>query len=118
MRVKRGLVRHRRHKRVLKEAKGYRGTRSTLWRTANEAVLHARKWAYIHRKQKRRELRKLWIMRINAAAREHGLTYASFIHKLGQSQLSLDRKVLADMAVHDPAAFKAVVDQAQAALAE
>lgn len=110
MRIKRGLIRHRRHKRMLKDAKGYRGARSTLWRTANEAVLHARKNAYIHRRQKRRELRKLWIMRINAAARQHGLTYASFIHKLHQSDLDLDRKVLADLAVHDPAAFKAVVD--------
>ena len=113
MRITRGLIRHRRHKRVLKDAKGFRGTRSRLWRTANEAVLHARKWAYIHRKQKRRELRKLWIMRINAAVRQHGMTYASFIHKLGQSTVDLDRKVLADMAVHDPDAFKAVVDAVQ-----
>jgi len=109
MRVSRGLVKHRRKKRYFKEAKGFRGARSKLWRTAIESVLRSRKWAYIHRKQKRRELRKLWIMRINAAARENGTTYAALIHKLAQSSVNLDRKVLADLAVHDPAAFAAVV---------
>ena len=110
MRVDRGLVKHRRKKRYFREVKGHRGARSKLWRTVVECVLRARKWSYIHRKQRTRELRRLWIVRINAAAREHGLTYAQLIHKLGQSDVALDRKVLADLAVHDPAAFKAVVD--------
>jgi large subunit ribosomal protein L20 len=110
MRVSRGLVKHRRKKRYFKEAKGYRGARSKLWRTVIESTLRSRKWAYIHRKQKRRELRKLWIMRINAAAREHGITYAEFIHKLNKSGVDLDRKILAELAVSDPAAFKAVID--------
>ncbi|MHC5018845.1 MAG: 50S ribosomal protein L20 [Planctomycetota bacterium] len=110
MRVTRGLTKHRRRKRYFKEAKGFRGSRRTLWRNVIEATLQARKWSYIHRKQRRRELRKLWIMRINAAARQHGLTYASFMHKAAQANLGLDRKALADIAASDPAAFQAIVE--------
>lgn len=110
MRVTRGLTKHRRKKRYFKEAKGFRGSRRTLWRSVIEATLQARKWSYIHRKQRRRDMRKLWIMRINAAARQHGLTYASFIHKAAQANLGLDRKALAEIAVTDPVAFKAIVE--------
>ena len=115
MRVPRGKTKHRRKKRYLKQAKGYYGARKALYRTAWESVMWARKWAYKHRKRHRRELRRLWIMRINAAAREAGLTYAQFIHRLGKAGVTLDRKVLADLAAADPTAFAAVVARVKAA---
>ncbi len=112
MRVKTGVVRRRRHKKILKMVKGQRGPRSRLFRRANEAWLKSMWYAYRDRRTRRRDLRRLWIMRINAAARQHGLTYSRFIHALKQADIRINRKMLADLAVRDPAAFKAVVDKA------
>ena len=115
MRVPRGMTKHRRKKRYLKQAKGYLGGRSKLYRTAHESVRRTRKWSYIHRRKARRGYRRLWIVRVNAAVRAHGISYNAFIHKLGKSGIALDRKVLADLAVRDPAAFAAVVEKVKAA---
>jgi large subunit ribosomal protein L20 len=104
-RVKRGVTARRRHKRVLKEAEGYWGARSRLIRTARDAVEKAWKYAYRDRKQKKREFRALWIARINAAAREHGLSYSRLIHGLAAAGVDVDRKNLAAVAVDDPKAF-------------
>jgi large subunit ribosomal protein L20 len=104
-RVKRGVTAHRRHKRILKEAEGYWGARSRLIRTARDAVEKAWKYAYRDRKQRKREFRALWIARINAAAREHGLSYSRLIHGLAAAGVDLDRKSLASVAVEDPKAF-------------
>ena len=104
-RVKRGVTAHRRHKRVLKEAEGYWGARSRLIRTARDAVEKAWKYAYRDRKQRKRQFRALWITRINAAAREHGLSYSRMIHGLAAAGVEVDRKVLAAVAVDDPKAF-------------
>lgn len=112
MRVKTGVVRRRRHKKILKMVKGQRGPRSRLFRRANEAWLKSMWYAYRDRRTRRRDLRRLWIMRINAAARQHGLTYSRFIHALKQADIRINRKMLADLAVRDPEAFKAVVDKA------
>ncbi len=112
MRVKTGIVRRRRHKKILKMVKGQRGPRSRVFRRANEAWLKSMWYAYRDRRTRRRDLRRLWIMRINAAARQHGLTYSRFIHALKQADIRINRKMLADLAVRDPAAFKAVVDKA------
>jgi large subunit ribosomal protein L20 len=114
MRVKRGKTAHKRHKKYLKMAKGYRGSRSKLFRTARETVEHALVNAYIDRKRKKREFRKLWIMRINAAARQHGLSYSAFISGLRQSGVELNRKVLADLAVHDKEGFAQLASKAKA----
>lgn len=116
-RVKRGTVAHARHKKVLKRAKGYYGRRKNVFRVATQAVIKAGQYAYRDRKQRKREFRALWIVRINAAAREHGLNYARFINGLMRASIELDRKVLADLAVHDRAAFAELVGQAKAALA-
>ncbi|MFP4084172.1 MAG: 50S ribosomal protein L20 [Desulfonatronovibrio sp.] len=105
MRVKRGKAAHKRHKKYLKMAKGYRGGRSKLYRTAREAVERGLCYAYRDRRQKKREFRKLWIIRINAAAREYGLSYSRFINGLTRAGVDLNRKVLADMAVNEKAAF-------------
>ncbi len=105
MRVKRGKTAHKRHKKYLKMAKGYRGSRSRLYSTARETVERALCFAYRDRKRKKRDFRKLWIIRINAAAREHGLSYSRFMNGLNQAGVELDRKVLADMAVNEKAAF-------------
>jgi large subunit ribosomal protein L20 len=105
MRVKRGKTAHKRHKKYLKLAKGYRGGRSKLYRTAREAVERSLCYAYRDRRQKKREFRKLWVIRINAAAREYGLSYSRFINGLNQAGVELNRKVLADMAVNEKAAF-------------
>ena len=111
-RVKTGVVRRKRHKKILKLTKGQMGTRSKLFRRANESMLHSLWYAYRDRRQRRRDLRRLWISRINAAARLNGTTYSRLIHGMKQSDIQLNRKMLADMAVRDPEAFSAVVKQA------
>jgi large subunit ribosomal protein L20 len=113
-RVKRGVTSHAKHKKVLKQAKGYQGRRKNTIKVAKQAVEKAMQYAYRDRKRKKRTFRALWIQRINAAVREHGLTYGRFIHGLSQAGIEIDRKVLADIAVKDAAAFKALVDQAAA----
>lgn len=115
-RVKRGVTTHARHKKVVKLAKGYRGRASTNFRIAIEKVEKGLRYAYRDRKAKKREFRALWIVRINAGVREHGLTYARFMNGLKRAGIELDRKQLAELAATEPAAFKALVDQAQAAL--
>ena len=112
-RVKRGVAAHRRHKRILKEAKGYWGGRSRLIRTAREAVEKGWRYAYRDRKVRKREFRALWIARINAAAREHGLSYSRFMHGLKQAGVEVDRKILAELAVADPQAFGALAEKAK-----
>jgi large subunit ribosomal protein L20 len=114
-RVKRGVAAHAKHKKVLKKAKGYYGRRKNTIRVAKQAVEKAMQYAYRDRKRRKRTFRALWIQRINAAVREHGLTYGRFIHGLSEAGIEIDRKVLADLAVKDAAGFKALVDQAQAA---
>ena len=115
-RVKRGVTARARHKKVLDQAKGYRGRRSTVYRIAKQAVMRAGQYAYRDRRNKKRAFRGLWIQRINAATREHGLTYSQFMNGILKAGIEVDRKVMADLAVREPAAFKALVDQAQAAL--
>ena len=115
-RVKGGVTAHARHKKVLKKAKGYYGRRSNTFRTANAAVEKAGLYAYRDRKNKKRTFRALWIQRINAAVREEGLTYSRFISGLAKAGVELDRKVMADIAMNQPEAFKGLVAQAQAAL--
>ena len=112
-RVKRGVTARRRHKKVLALAKGYRGARSKLFKTANEAVMHALDYAYRHRRTRKRDFRSLWIQRINAAARQHGMSYSVFINGLRQAGVDVDRKVLADLAVSDEAAFASLVELAR-----
>jgi large subunit ribosomal protein L20 len=116
-RVKRGVTAHARHKKTLKKAEGYYGRRKNTIRTAKAAVDKAMQYAYRDRKIKKRNFRALWIQRINAASRMHGLTYGRFIDGLGKAGILVDRKVLAELAVSEPAAFKALVDKAQGALA-
>lgn len=116
-RVKRGTVAHARHKKVLKRAKGYYGRRKNVFRVATQAVTKAGQYAYRDRKQRKREFRALWIVRINAAARAEGLSYGRFINGLLRAQIELDRKVLADLAVNDKNAFADLVVRAKAALA-
>lgn len=115
-RVKRGVVARARHKKVLKKAKGYYGARSKVYRVAKQAVIKAGQYAYRDRRQRKRQFRALWITRINAAAREHGLSYSRFINGLRESGIDLDRKVLADLAVHDAEAFAALAEQAKSGL--
>ena len=115
-RVKRGVTTHARHRKIIKAAKGYYGRRKNTFRIANQAVEKAGQYAYRDRKVRKRNFRALWIQRINAAAREHGLSYGRFIHGLSLAGVEIDRKVLADIAVHEPDAFKALVDQASAAV--
>ncbi len=109
-RVKRGVTSRRRHNRILKEAKGYRGARSRLIKVARESVEKGWKYAYRDRKQRKREFRGLWIVRINAAAREHGLSYSRMMSGLKRAGVEIDRKVLADLAVSDPRAFGAFAE--------
>ena len=113
-RVKRGVTARRRHKRLLNQAEGRRGTRSTLVRPAREALIHALVYAYRDRRDRKRDMRRLWIERINAASRQHGLPYGRFIAGLKAAGVEVDRKVLADMAVREPAAFAAMVETAKA----
>ena len=112
-RVKRGVTTHARHRKVIKAAKGYYGRRKNTFRIANQAVEKAGQYAYRDRKARKQNFRSLWIQRINAAAREHGLTYGRFINGLNIAGIEVDRKVLADLAVHEPASFKALVEKAQ-----
>jgi large subunit ribosomal protein L20 len=115
-RIKRGVTAHARHKKVLEEAKGYRGRRKNTIRVAKQAVEKAGQYAYRDRRVRKRDFRALWITRINAAARELGLNYARFMSGLRLAGIEVDRKVLADLAVREPETFKALVDKAQAAL--
>jgi large subunit ribosomal protein L20 len=112
-RVKRGVAAHRRHKRLLNQAEGRRGTRSTLVRPAREALIHALVYAYRDRRDRKRDMRRLWIERINAASRQHGVPYGRFIAGLKAAGVEVDRKILADMAVREPAAFAAMVQTAK-----
>ena len=116
-RVKRGVTARARHKKVLKAAKGYYGARSRVYRVAVQAVTKAGQYAYRDRRQKKRQFRQLWIARINAAARQNGLPYSRFIDGLKKASIEIDRKILADIAVHDKGTFTALVEKAKAALA-
>jgi len=115
-RVKRGVTTHARHRKVIAKAKGYYGRRKNTFRIANQAVEKAGQYAYRDRRTKKRNFRALWIQRINAAVREHGLTYGRFINGLTLAGIEVDRKVLSDIAIREPEAFKVLVDQAAAAL--
>ena len=117
-RVKSGVVAKSRHKKVLKKAKGYYGARSKLFKTAKQAVIKAGQYAYRDRRQRKRQFRALWITRINAAARLHGMSYSRLINGMNRAEMEVDRKILADIAVHDPDAFGAIAEQAKAALAD
>ena len=114
-RVKRGVTAHRRHKKILALAKGYCGARSKLFKSANEAVIHALAYAYRDRRARKRDFRRLWIQRINAAARQHGLNYNQFIHGLQTHGVELDRKSLAELAVYNPNEFARLAAMAAAA---
>ena len=116
-RVKRGVVAHRRHKKILKQAKGHYGARSRIFRVAKQAVTKAGQYAYRDRRQRKRQFRALWITRINAQSRANGLNYSRLINGLKKADIALDRRVLADLAVHDKPAFAAIVEQAKASLA-
>ncbi|MBB3060410.1 50S ribosomal protein L20 [Microbulbifer rhizosphaerae] len=116
-RVKRGVEARRRHKKILKQAKGYYGARSRVFRVAKQAVIKAGQYAYRDRRVKKRNFRALWITRINAQSRAEGMSYSRLIAGLKKAEISLDRRVLADLAVYDKAAFAAVVEKAKAALA-
>jgi large subunit ribosomal protein L20 len=114
-RVKRGVTAHKRHKRLLQAAEGRKGTRSRLVKPAREALLHALSYATRDRKQRKRQFRELWIVRINAAARQHGVTYGRFVAGLHKAEIELDRKILADIAVRDDATFGRIVEVAKSA---
>ena len=116
-RVKRGVVARAKHKKVLKKAKGYYGARSRVYRVAKQAVIKAGQYAYRDRRQKKRQFRSLWITRINAAARECGLSYSRLINGLNKAEIEVDRKILAELAVEDKAGFAALAEKAKAALA-
>jgi large subunit ribosomal protein L20 len=116
-RVKRGVTAHARHKKVLEQAKGYYGRRKNCIRTAKQAVEKAGQYAYRDRRNRKRDFRRLWIMRINAGVRALGMTYGQFIHGLNLAGIELDRKVLSDLAIREPAAFEAIVKKAQEAVA-
>jgi large subunit ribosomal protein L20 len=115
-RVKRGVTAHARHKKVLDQAKGYRGRRGSVYRIAKQAVMKAGQYAYRDRRQRKRQFRSLWIVRINAAARELGLTYSVMMNGLKKASIEVDRKVLADLAVFDKPAFAQIANQAKASL--
>ena len=117
-RVKRGVVAHARHKKVIKQAKGYSGRRKNVYRVAVQAVTKAGQYAYRDRRQKKRTFRALWISRINAGARECGMSYSRLIDGLKKASIEIDRKLLADLAMNDSAAFVAIAEQAKAALAD
>jgi large subunit ribosomal protein L20 len=116
-RVKRGVTAHARHKKIIELAKGYRGRRKNVFRVAKQAVTKAGQYAYRDRRQRKRQFRALWIARINAAAREHGLSYSRFMDGLKKSSIEIDRKVLADLAVFDKNAFSVLAEQAKSCLA-
>ena len=115
-RVKRGVTRHRRHTKILKAASGFRGTRNRLFRFANQIVMKSRAYQYRDRRTRKRDFRRLWIIRINAGARQNGMSYNQMMHGLKLAEVELDRKVLADIAVSDPKAFTVLADTAKAAL--
>ena len=115
-RVKRGVTAHARHKKILKLAKGFRGRRKNVFRIAKQAVMKAGQYAYRDRRTRKRVFRQLWIARINAASRAAGLTYSRFMAGLKKAQIDIDRKVLADLAVHDPAGFESIVAKVKAQL--
>lgn len=117
-RVKRGVTAHQRHRKVIKLAKGYWGRRHSLYKTANEAVMHAGQYAYRDRRQRKRDFRRLWITRISAACQQEGLRYSQFVAGLRKAGVELDRKVLADIAVREPEAFADIVSTARQALGE
>ena len=114
-RVKRGVTAHKRHKRLLDAAEGRKGTKSRLVKPAREALLHALAYATRDRKQRKRQMRQLWVIRINAAAREHDLTYGQFIHGLKKADVRIDRKILADLAIRDAATFGRIAELAKTA---
>jgi large subunit ribosomal protein L20 len=116
-RVKRGVTGHAKHKKVYKAAKGYYGRRKNTIRVAKQAVEKANQYAFRDRKRRKRTFRALWIQRLNAAVREFGLTYSRFIDGLGRAGVTVDRKVLSDLAIHEPVAFRAIVEKAKTALA-
>ncbi|MDX1346779.1 MAG: 50S ribosomal protein L20 [Thiomicrorhabdus chilensis] len=116
-RVKRGVIARRRHNKVLKAAKGYYGARSKVFRVAKQAVIKAGQYAYRDRRQRKRQFRRLWIARINAAARMNGMTYSRLIDGMNKAGIAVDRKVLSDIAIHDAAAFTAIAEKAKAAIA-
>ncbi|MDD9980487.1 MAG: 50S ribosomal protein L20 [Gammaproteobacteria bacterium] len=115
-RVKRGVTAHARHKKIIAQAKGYRGRRKNVFRIAKQAVIRAGQMAYRDRRQRKRQFRALWIVRINAAAREHGLSYSRFIDGLGKAGIAIDRKLLAELAISDKTAFAHLAEQAKASL--
>ncbi len=115
-RVKRGVTAHARHKKVLEQAKGYSGRRKNVYRVAKQAVTKAGQYAYRDRRQKKRQFRALWIVRINAAARIHGMSYSRLIDGLNKAQIDIDRKVLSELAVSDKAAFAVLAERAKASL--
>ena len=115
-RVKRGVTTHARHKKLLKRAEGYRGRSKTVFRSAIQRVEKGMQYAYRDRRARKRTFRALWIQRINAGAREHGLTYAQFMNGIKRAGIELDRKVLSDLAIREPESFRALVEKAQAAL--
>ena len=117
-RVKRGVTAHAKHKKVIKKASGHRGRRNNVFRVAVQSMEKAQQYAYRDRRVRKRTFRALWIQRINAGAREHGLTYSQFMNGIHKAGIEVDRKVLADIAVREPDAFKSLVDQAQAALSQ
>ena len=116
-RAKRSVASRARRKKILKQAKGYYGARSRSFKTAKQAVIRAGQYAYRDRRQRKRQFRALWILRINAAARQHGLSYSRFINGLKRAQIAMDRRVLADLAMHEQEAFGALAEKAKAALA-
>ena len=115
-RIKSAVTTRKRHKKILKLAKGYRGAKSKLFRTANEAVMKSLVYSYIGRKQRKRDFRQLWIARINAAARMNGMSYSRFMNGLKRANIEINRKMLSEIAIADPAAFTALVEKAKAAL--
>ncbi len=114
-RAKTGVVRRRRHKKILKRAKGYWGSRSKLFKNANQTLLNAADYAFRDRRDKKKDIRRLWIVRINAAAREEGMTYSTLISGLRKANVNINRKVMADLAVHEPDAFRQLIEVARAA---
>ena len=115
-RVKNGVIAKAKHKKILKKAKGYYGARSKLFKTAKQAVIKAGQYAYRDRRQRKRQFRALWIARINAASRNQGLSYSNLINGMNKANITIDRKVLADIAVNDPQAFQVIAQQAKSAL--
>ena len=116
-RIKRGVTAHARHKKILDQAKGYRGARRNIYRVAKQAVIKAGQYAYRDRKQRKRQFRQLWVVRINAAARECGLSYSLFINGLNKAEIEVDRKMLAELAVYNKDAFAVLAEKAKAAIA-